>query len=348
MCHMLKWRGVAIASTLLVGMLAYNLSHQPAVLWPWTIVLALCAATTFVVTVLCCEESSENWDSLSKEVDDSKQTISHLSDIVAVGNKKLMHEKSEAIHHSDQLKARVQELQDKLSSSEQAFKMAHGEVAAAVEQQKKVESEFAASKSKWSSLSLEFAKQLTEHKDALTRLVAQLASMKEEKASLEDQLQQQGLYRELIEQLKDEKMSLSDQTAVLEKDLIKTQTLLEEQSLQLAEALAAIEQLKSEKEALAIAAEPDREVRRVTGLYQQLRLQFDEKSNTLAATRRELFETQEKLLATQKDLEETKLYEETEAHTLMRRLLDEAESELQSKEHEAIQLHALVDSLMSQ
>ncbi len=57
--------------------------------------------------------------------------------------------------------------------------------------------------------------------------------------------------------------------------------------------------------------EPDAEARRWEGLYKQLRQQFDEKSNILNETRRELFISQEKIEKLSREKEEYSLNSQT-------------------------------------
>lgn len=123
-------------------------------------------------------------------------------------------------------------------------------------------------------------------------------------------------------------------------------------------------QLQSEKEALAEniqqlqienlskleTAVPDRELRRIEGLYKQLRDQFAEKSSTLDATRRQLFLSEEKLAALQKEMEESRIYGEYEVENHLSSLLTSAEQELvgteRQYESEIQQLHEVIDRLI--
>jgi len=89
------------------------------------------------------------------------------------------------------------------------------------------------------------------------------------------------------------------------------------------------------------------EVRRLEGLYKQLREQFVNKSATLDATRKELFVTQENLLALKKDMEELQLYEAYESDKHLVQVLGSLENELEREpKNEASQLHELINKLM--
>lgn len=61
----------------------------------------------------------------------------------------------------------------------------------------------------------------------------------------------------------------------------------------------------------------DSNARRVECMYEQLKIQFQEKSFVLDQTRRELFLAEEKALAIQKKLEELEIYSQTESEALL-------------------------------
>ncbi|MEI8124183.1 MAG: hypothetical protein WCG42_00325 [Parachlamydiaceae bacterium] len=116
----------------------------------------------------------------------------------------------------------------------------------------------------------------------------------------------------------------------------------------------ALAQLKVENEQLQAAPKESvdvKEMRRLDGLYRQLREQFVEKTEVLAATRRELFSAQERLAALQKDVEESRVNEAKDVDISLQQLLAEAESELQNTEAEhaaeVARLHEVIDSLMA-
>jgi len=82
-------------------------------------------------------------------------------------------------------------------------------------------------------------------------------------------------------------------------------------------------------------SEASQQIRKLQGLYFQLREQFAEKSQVLDATRRELFHTHEKLLSLQMELEEAKIYNEGEVEKSFSDLLKAAEEELKTVEKQA-------------
>lgn len=94
--------------------------------------------------------------------------------------------------------------------------------------------------------------------------------------------------------------------------------------------LIEIERLRAEKECVNPAgSEPkSQEARRFEGLYKQLCEQFEQKNIVLDNTRRELFFTQEKLIALYRDIEEATLTEGRENESLYQGILSVAEREL--------------------
>lgn len=113
-----------------------------------------------------------------------------------------------------------------------------------------------------------------------------------------------------------------------------------------------LEALKLQLEAagtINIAEAESRELRRIDGLYKQLRLQFEEKSNLLDETRRELFHTQEKLTRELMDQKERQ-YEGSEYERELQRCLDQLEDEQReladSHRREVEQLQELISQMM--
>lgn len=98
-----------------------------------------------------------------------------------------------------------------------------------------------------------------------------------------------------------------------------------------------------------IAEAESRELRRVDGLYRQLRQQFEDKSNLLDETRRELFLTQEKLTRELMDHKERQ-YDGTEYERELQRCLEQFENEqrelIDSHRREVEQLQELISQMM--
>lgn len=182
---------------------------------------------------------------------------------------------------------------------------------------------------------------------------------------IEEFTNQTQQWRDLQEEYHSAKQKIVDFQAleIENEELLQKLTHQKETVVQLsAEKEALLEQMQQlemrqqeEKDLFQEEKEPvidHREVRRIEGLYQQLRQQFAEKSLVLSTTRRELFTTQEKLLALQKDREEAEIDSESETIESLHRLIAAAESELALTEHqhaiEINRLHEVIESLMVQ
>lgn len=111
-----------------------------------------------------------------------------------------------------------------------------------------------------------------------------------------------------------------------------------------------LNQLQTEKE----EKEPEKssELRRVEGLYNQLRGQFAEKTKVLDETRRTLFHTQEKLAALQKNIKEMEIYGDNDMQEKLYRMLGSLDRilsrQIHEQQNEISQLHELIDSLIFQ
>lgn len=118
---------------------------------------------------------------------------------------------------------------------------------------------------------------------------------------------------------------------------------------------AEIARLKAElaaqpKEIVVNPAEAEsRELRRINGMYCQLRVQFEEKSATLDSTRQELFLTQERLSRELMEQKERQ-YEGTEFEKELQRCLDEMEQEQRelqlAHQREVDQLQEIISQMM--
>lgn len=89
--------------------------------------------------------------------------------------------------------------------------------------------------------------------------------------------------------------------------------------------------------------------RPIESMYLQLKQQFQERSDVLHATRRELFEVQEQLLAMQKEFEEKEQYQIPEREYLLQAQLlqmqQEMEEEQQNSQQEIDALHTIIKTL---
>lgn len=94
-----------------------------------------------------------------------------------------------------------------------------------------------------------------------------------------------------------------------------------------------------------VAHDPSIEERRLNGLYQQLRLQFVEKSNLLNLTRKELFTMQEQYASSLIANQEQWQINELELLTSFQKTLDKAEEQIKALEQENIQLEAIISTI---
>lgn len=129
----------------------------------------------------------------------------------------------------------------------------------------------------------------------------------------------------------------------LKQELREKEILIQETSLQKIESAITIIDEEEERKR-------SRELRRMEGLYRQLREQFNEKSLMLDSTRRELFCMQEKFLSLQKEVEEKEVFGGRDYEQSLYYILSITEAELNHQmnefNRETTQLYELIDVLM--
>jgi hypothetical protein len=144
-----------------------------------------------------------------------------------------------------------------------------------------------------------------------------------------------------------------EQQAKLDHETKKYQTQIDEltaKNHELVQTLTeALENVREENKKLAEDLASGRESRRLQGLHKQLKMQFDEKCKVLDETRRELFTAQEKIVASQHQLELNELNANKAHEEHCKTLLADAarEIEIVEKEYqeEIANLYSLVDNL---
>ena len=175
------------------------------------------------------------------------------------------------------------------------------------------------------------------------------------KANLEEVLLEKQLSKDKLNKLEKAFESIQGEYQSLAIKRAAEQQITDQQQLELNVLRESIEELQSKA-----AVEPsidlannkqaiDREIRRVTGLYEQLRVQFAEKTTLLDQTRRELFHMQEKEESLNKSFEEAKFNMEREHERHIAELLSNAENELaliEQQESEIKQLNDLITALV--
>lgn len=359
--HIWKWQGVATTSAILLCVMFYLLTTQSTSSWIWTIALTLSTVSTFVTTALCSDEAYYACDILKQEEIDHRQTITHLNEKVQFLQNKLAHENKD-------LYQQINELQHQLLNREKQQQIYEKKLLAYAEEQKRDEEKLNA--------------YALAHKEYEEKLHAYADQQKDYEEKLRIQKDEQQLY-ETKQRAYEEKQRASEKLLILARNEVATAHTNHKQLMQEIEKLRAIQtpsaplsdnsqllqetqelfqlakneihQLKAQLQQVQEPSEEGtidlREFRRIEGLYQQLRQQFEEKNEVLNATRRELFIAQEKLLATQKDLEEAELKNENTVVKSLRQQLEEAEYErdILEKQYavETQHLHELIDSLMT-
>lgn len=135
-CHVWGWRGMAMSTTLLLGVLAYYLSIHSSSLW--LILVSLCIASTFIVTLLCSEECQRSWELLAKAVEDSKQTIRNLNERANAIQSKLLNDQGEFSLSIERLKREIIAKDEKLHSGDRLVALARDELSAVYANQEKL------------------------------------------------------------------------------------------------------------------------------------------------------------------------------------------------------------------
>lgn len=242
-----------------------------------------------------------------------------------------LHQEQQKIYENKQ-----RSYEEKQRANEQVLKLARNEVITAHANQEKLLQEMQALRSDYECLSTahELARNevMTAHANQ-EKLLQELQTLQSDYESLSI-AHEQLKHNPELEQLKNDYNKLINEYKRLESDYGKLNSEKEKQGQSSGEGVIDM-----------------RELRRMEGLYQQLRSQFEEKTDVLNATRKELFIAQENLLAAKKELEESSLKNESNTIKALRQQLADAEEEgiALEKQHasEVQQLHDLIDSLMS-
>lgn len=147
--------------------------------------------------------------------------------------------------------------------------------------------------------------------------------------------------------------NISNANLLSDRDAFKSEILSLKQELREKEILiqeSALQKLESATIVNEEECKRSRELRRMEGLYRQMREQFNEKSLMLDSTRRELFCMQEKFLSLQKELEEKEIFGERDYEQSLYYILSITEGELKHQmnefNRETTQLYELIDVLM--
>lgn len=326
---LLSWRfkilGLCGASILLNLVLAYNFFQNKEALTLWELGLAGSLELSFVVTAFASAELKDVFQKACKaacenallEIEEWKEKIT----ATVSGKEKIANE-------LELLKDKLLPLQDSLKSNieqkemfERLLEMAKTEVLQLGAEKEKAEQNYYALKNETSRLSLlandseEEAKSLNRLNQKLQEDIKALISSHTEKESqinthtlnvldlewkiekLNDEVQQ---YKSKLRDAQGEAQSLGEKLEALIDKLKNLQTEKDDLEKALAEALNPTTE----------SADPNKELKRVNGLYNQLREQFKEKSQVLDETRRTLFQVQEEYNLFQKSKVEEQIQEQ--------------------------------------
>lgn len=163
--------------------------------------------------------------------------------------------------------------------------------------------------------------------------------------------------RRKVEELRAINSDLQQQLQKLDKQVFKEEergaesaVLVKEKEAYIHTLLKEIEhlrdQLQSRSENKGQLTIAEKESRRLYGMYNQLRTQFEQKSNELDFARRELFHVQEKLNILQKDWEEENLYNRSQLEKNYESYIERIEKEWQQLEEEYTNEIALLEDTL--
>lgn len=376
-CYRWHWKGVLISFAILLVALIYLLNIIPSSEWLWTSVLALSFASAFVVTVLSLEESQYSWENLYNEIEENKNKESFLSQkldefkIEFEGQQQLLSSKNETLEEN------LKQSHEKIAASEFLLDIARDELTKTHAHQQKLLQELLDARQKVVILEQQLESSRNESQTkvcptidqaTIQNLQSDLKNLSQEKLELEIAFAQINedckTKAQELSHCKTQLMQLQQQSQFDKKHLEEFEVFKQQHNILLntvQEQKIKLEEILQEKEALALewqqmkdqpqpSGAVDRERRRFEGLYNQLQNQFAQKSATLDETRKELFQTQEKLAKTQREMDDLKLTHERDIEAQMAKMLKSAECELQQcerQQQEIDQLQEVITALLA-
>lgn len=212
---------------------------------------------------------------------------------------------------SENLEAQLTKLQ---RENDALIEMEEEQRVRADEQKRVLEEQESALKAELSNLKVENAALVQAQEE-------QIARTYEEKRVLE---QQQSVLKAELAELKGEKGVLTHAREELEAVLLSNQ-----------ESILILQQHPLVK---------THDLRALEGLHKQLRNQFEEKSQVLSLTRKELYETQGRLLVLQREGEERVYEPQGEGEAVLEKLVDQLVQEISALEEEVLVLEEIVSN----
>lgn len=317
-----KWQGLGLASFLLIGVFAFQVYTEEHTTSFWDYGLLASFELAFLLTTLASLELLESVKAFGAHA---------LKEITQVET-----DMSQALDEKFKLEKSISELQEKVQKAfdmiktktesaemfERLLNMARSELLEQTERQEKIEEQYFEERKKselYAQKIEEFEWKHSSLENKLKLAQADHEHLQSNKEALQKQLHDADAK---IASLSDQLEKLLDRLKGLENDKQKLETSLDE---------------------LMKPLEESKDLKRVEGLYKQLRQQFDEKKLALDQTRKELFDTQERLVALENTQQEKQLeiVVDFEAH------ICELEEALKQRDEELILCEELLTKLQT-
>lgn len=347
-----KWRirGAAIAWVLLAAVTAFKTISSPESSMWWNIALAASIGLASLVTALTQRNVR---DHLEWKYQDAVEQQSRLAIVEGRLNTILQtvnQERAEAQSVIDGLRAQLQETAASQENLTNYVNAARDEINTTRSENERLHSDIVLTRQE----ALKSQEELEEANQSLAALRAREEAFNKQEEEMRELRHTLGAFQHQIASYKDDLHRLRQQQALNQEmgELIETLTreksLLESTLTNLQKELEGLRDKEANNEINVDESSPA-EVRRLEGFYRQLREQFEEKSRTLDETRRELFQTQEKLNAAELEFSERELaspqisLEEHVRH--LAKMEEELKQELELSHQEIKRLYNLVESI---
>ncbi len=327
LCFQWHWRGFIASIALLAMLTAYHFTQNSFQDWVWVVAFSLSIAFALLLTVLTIAESHHKWDLLNRHSLEEKQTLIEVKEITKDAFKRHEAEKNALCMKVEALQSEVITYDEKLKAAESLKQIVRDELTTMHEAQEKLLQELYEERQKKTAyqvslepqVSLELFEQLQRTKEKNEADAGfKLSAMEREKANL---MATKNAFEEMNARLKNELA------------LIQEKVLQQLQKITGYEETIKSLQNKVEESHIKVAQEPEnqdinnQEMNRLSGLYHQLKSQFQEKSLLLDKTRQELFFTEEKLLAHQREMEEEKMGDDRKLQLFFKDVVTSLEKE---------------------
>lgn len=350
-----KWRlrGAAIAWVFLGAVTAFkSLSSIEPSVW-WNITLATSIGLACLVTALTQRNVR---DHLEWKYQDSVEQQSRLAIVEARLNTILQTVQQERAEAQAQIETLQEQLSAKANNDEDYARFM--DTARSELNQTRTENELLNTElTNARQQAISFSDDLQQAKEALwerqkqeDNFVKQENELKELRHMLDAYQHQIVSYKDDLQRARQQQTMITEMSELLD-TLTREKSLLENTIKSLQTELENRPQAAQTSDDIAVDENSPSELRRLEGFYRQLREQFEDKSNVLDETRKELFHTQEKLKAAELENSERELsvpqipLEEHIKH--LAAVEDELKQELEHSHQEIKRLYQLVDSIVT-